>query len=487
MFKKRREREQAELAELLRHPDRAVRAKAAADAAGSADVEWALRELARAVAREPYAESFSETVADGFAAALRRDPVVRERTERVFAEHLDDPEGLVRAWTELVAGLGGPPAVRDVGQDMADDMRERIVHLRGRGWTAEGIAGLGRPGDFARDLAFDIAVIVAALVVRRNEPLAPDEAQRVRSGIRTALAEALAHPPGGTERGDILVDLTQQPEEDSWTDRARLGLLFDEALALCGDEDADRRQLGVETLSDLLLFHGVFRPGPVGEALAGLASEPLDAVSLSELLHAYDVLHVGAPLDDPPVRLFLDGLRHDDARVRAAAADGLNPMAEGSALEAETVTALAGLLEHDTDDKVRAAAARALHGLDFAGESEARAAADALARAADSPVAEVRALSLRKALERGAPGAYDRLLRELESPDVHWAFLTQYTVVAENAEARLPADVRPRLMERLERLEASGWAERWDGEEDYPDEEDRAEILAALLEHLRGS
>ncbi|MGW0531303.1 HEAT repeat domain-containing protein [Streptomyces sp. NPDC003032] len=487
MFKTRRDRRQAELAELLRDPDAAVRAGAAAEAAETADVEWALRELAQAVAREPYTESFHESVADGFAAALRREAAVRDRTERTFAEHLDDPEGLVRAWTGLVAELGGPPAVRDVGEDLRDDMRERLTYLRGEGWTAEGIAGLGRPGGFARDLAFDLAVIVASLVVRRNEPLPVEEAERIRTGTRAALAEALLRPPGDKERSDILVDLTQHPEDEAWTDRARLGLLFDEALALCADEDPDRRKLGVETLSDLLLFNGVFRPARVGETLAELAAEPLDAASLSELLHCYDVLHVGDPLEDPPLRLFLDGLRHSDARVRAAAAEGLNPMVEGTALEGEAVSALVGLLEHDTDDKVRVTAARTLSGLDYAGKSEARAAADALERAADSPVPEVRAFSLRDALEYGAPDAFDRLLRELESPDVHWAFLTHCTAVSLYDGFRLPDGIRPRLVERLRRLEASGWADRCEDAEDYPDPEDRAEMLSTLLERLRDS
>ncbi|MEV5976246.1 HEAT repeat domain-containing protein [Streptomyces sp. NPDC052114] len=489
MFKKRRERKQAELQErlaaALRDPDAGVRAGAAAEAAESADLEWALRELAQAVAREPWTDDFHETVVDGFAVTLRRDTAVRERTERLVAEHLDDPEGFVRAWTAFMTELGGSPAPLAVGEDLYDDMRERLTSLRGHGWSARGLAGLGRPETFERQLAFELAVILVSAVLRRNEPLSPEEADRVRSRMRAGLAEALSLPPGGTERTDALVALTRPSEEDSSTERARVGLMVDEALDLCADEDPDRVVLGMSALSDLLLLNDVFRYGRVRETLDRLVAGEPDALVLSEALSCYDYLNVHAPLADPPLPLFLDGLRHADARVRKAAAEGLHPMASGSAAERAAVEGLAERLEHDEDDGVRVGAAVTLANLHCVEERNAHAAADALERCLDAPVPELRAIALGDALGRGVPDAYDRLLHAFEDPDVHWQFVSGLAGAAAEDDFGLPDDLRPRLVERLERLEASGWADRGGPSDDFPDPEERAGMLSGLLKELR--
>ncbi|MEV7192915.1 HEAT repeat domain-containing protein [Streptomyces sp. NPDC093510] len=489
MFKKRRERKQAELHEelagALRDPDVAVRAKAACDAAEAAEPEWALRELAAAVAREPWADDFHETVVDGFAAVLRRDTAVRERTERIFAGHLDDPEGFLREWTEFMAELGGPPAPRDFGEDLCDDMRQRLTYLRGEGWTDEGIDRFGRPGTFTRDLAFDLAVLLATLVVRRNEPLSAEEAEPLRGRTRALLAEALPLAPGAKERRQVLAEIAELPAEESWTERAQIGLVVDEALALCGDDDPDRRTLGIETLSDLLLFNGVLRYSSVLAVLDRLAAGGPDAHVLSEVLRCYDWLHMHKPLDEPPLALFLEGLRHPDTEVRKTAAEGLDPMAEGSPVEGEAVRGLIGLLDDDPETAVRVSAARTLAGLDCAAESDARAATDALERHAGSPVPDIRALSLRHALSRNVPDAYDRLLHELESPDAHWGFVSACKIASLSGGFSPPDDVRPRLVAALERLEASGWTDRCADPESYPDPDDLAEMLSELLERLR--
>ncbi|MEU7577177.1 hypothetical protein AB0B50_06170 [Streptomyces sp. NPDC041068] len=488
MFKKRRERKQAELHEqlagALRDPDTAVRAKAATTAAESARLEWALRELAQAVAREPWTDDFDETVVDGFAVTLRRDPAVRERAERIITEHLTDPEGFLRAWTGFVAEIGGPPALGDIGEDLRDDMRERLTYLRGEGWTPEGPDGFGRPGTFARDLAFDLAVMLASLVLRRNEPLSAAETEQVRTGMRAALAEALPLAPGGTERAKALGALTKPPQDGSWTEHARVGVMVDEALEMCADADQDRMALGIETLSLILLLDGVFRYGPVKKTLDRLAGGEPDALVLREVLSCYDYLHTHKPLDEPPLALFLEGLRHADVGVRKAAVEGLNPMAEGSPAEKEAVDGLVDRLEHDEDTAVRESAARTLVGLDCAEEGNALAASDALERSADSPVPALRALSLRDALRRGIPDAYDRILHELESPDPHWEFVWGLADFLDG-EIPLPDDIRPRLIERLERLSTSGWTGRCDDPDGYPDAEDRAEKLPELLKRLR--
>ncbi|MEU5952681.1 HEAT repeat domain-containing protein [Streptomyces sp. NPDC047525] len=515
MFEKRRARKQAELQEKLtaelRDPDAEVRRKAAVSAAATGDLEWALRELTRAVEREPWTEEFSSTVVESLAAVLRRDPTVRERTERVFALHLDDPEGLVRAWTELTEELGGGPAVRDVDGDLRDELRARLPDLRDRGWTAEGIAGVGRPDSFVRELAFDVAVIVASLAMRRNTPVPDDEAEQVRAEMRAALKKALPHAPGSDERTEILVPLTRIPAVEDWTDRARAGLRADEALALCTSGERDLVTLGTETLAKIL-FREVVRRDRVRDTLDRLVAQSeqgnpekpgeqgkpgeheeqggseshggQDSFLLSQILACYSHLHVPFPLEDPPLGLFLDGLRHPDPVVRAGAAESLDPIVTGSPVEGRAVEGLVGLLEHDPETDVRRHAAIALRWLKCGEEHHAGIAADALARQADSPDPEIRAHSIADALRRGAPDAYDRLLFALESPDAHWQLLSGLLNVPLGSGFVLPSrSVRKALIERLEALRATGWAER-DVAVEFPNADDRAELLAALLETL---
>ncbi|MEU5002353.1 HEAT repeat domain-containing protein [Streptomyces sp. NPDC021622] len=489
MFKKRKARLQAELHEdlaaALRDADPEVRGKAAGDTAETAELGWALRELALAMAREQSVDEPFDSLAGAFAVALRRDRAIRERTEAVFAAHLDDPEEFLREWTALTADLGGAPALSEISPDARDDARGRLRQIRDHDWTAQGLAHAGRPDSFAYEVRFGVAVTLACIVVRRAVPLPADEAERLRAAARDALAKALPLAPGGPERTDVLTELAEQPEDESWTDRARCCLLIDEALSLCDDADPDRVALGVEALSAVLLFNGVFRSDRIRETLDRLAAGPSDAVALSELLCCYERLHMDEPLEAPPLPLFLDALRHADARVRSAAAEGLDPMAEGSPSEGDAVDALVDLLEHDADLGVRVSAARTLAGLVCAEERNSWATFDALQRHADSPVPEIRALSLRDALKRGTPDAYDRLLRELEPSDVHWEFLSAYSYAAMRHDFRLSPDIRPRLVERLEHLRSSGWSDRCEDPDAYPDPEDRAEMLDEILRDLR--
>ncbi|WP_371526180.1 HEAT repeat domain-containing protein [Streptomyces sp. NBC_01283] len=542
MFKERKARKQAELHERLaaglRDPDVEVRRKAADTAAVSADPRWALRELAQAVEREPWAEEFQETVVDGFAAALRREAPVRERTERIFAAHLDDPEGFIRAWTGLTAELGGAPALREVPGDLRDDMRARLTTLRDRGWTAEGLGGLGRPDAFARELAFDLAILLASLVLRRNTPLPAEEADRVRGEARATLEKALPHAPGSAERAALLGPFPRNPEVGSWTDRARAGLRADEALALCASGEPESVTLGAEALAKLL-FGEVVRRDQVLETLDHLLASPKaaqgsspdaapdaapnaaqdappnsgrddagptaspgpDPFLLSRILDCYSNLHAMLPLDAPPLDLFLDGLRHPDPRVRASAAEGLDPIAVGSPTEGRAVEGLVGLLEHDPEVSVRRHAATALRWLEYGEDRHARVGAAALERQADAADPEIRAHSIADALRRGAPDAYDRFLAELESPDVHGQLLAGLMNAPTGSGFALPSrSVRKTLIERLEALREAGWADRDapgaagpaspSPDSARPNVEvltaaDRAELLSGLIEALR--
>ncbi|MEU6993869.1 hypothetical protein ABZ953_24840 [Streptomyces sp. NPDC046465] len=489
MFKKRRERKQAdlheELATALRDPDRAVRAKAASDAAEAAEPEWALRELALAVDREPCTDDFHDTVVDGFAAALRREAPVRERTERIVAGHLDDPEGFVRAWTGFIAELGGAPALLEIDEDLRDDMRARLTYLRGEGWSAEGLDGLGRPGTFARDLAFDLAVLLASLVVRRNEPLPPAEAERVWVETRAVLERALAVAPDSEARLELITPLAETPEDESWTDRALHGIQVDETLTLCMSADDDRAALGVETLDHQIMRDAVLRRRRTREALDHLVARERAPFVLGQILGCYAQLHIASPLGNPPVKVFLAGMRHTDGSVRSTAATGVGLLALGTPEAKRTVDALVELLDHDAVDEVRGAAAGCLVGMDTGEEPISRTVSDAMERHADSPSPLVRAASLRHALEHGSTDAYDRLLREFDSPDVHWEFLSAYELAAMDEGFVLPDDIRPRLVERLERLEANGWADRCGDPDGYPGPDDRAELLSGLLEQVR--
>lgn len=492
MFKKRRERKQAklhaELARALRDPDAAVRATAASDAAVSANLAWALPELAAAVAREPWTDDFHETVVDGFAVALRRDAALRERTERIFSGHLEDPEGFVRAWTGFVAELGGPPAPPETGEDLCDDMRERLTYLRDEGWRPEGIDGLGRPGTFLRDLAFDLAVMLASLVVLRNEPLSAEESEQVRDETRAILEKALTFPPDSTERLVLIAPLGDEPDDESWKDRARHGAQVDETLTLCMSTDDDRMALGVETLHHQIMRDDVLRRRRTRTVLDHLLAREQTPFVLYQVLGCYARLHLVSGLPDPPVELFLTRMRDTDVDVRSSAAAGLGIIAPGTPKETEAVAALVKRLDHDSDAEVRAAAAHSLTGLSRAEEPGARAVADALARHAASPVPEIRAASLRHAMEHGAPDAYDRLLSELDSADVHWQFLASSELALTGTNVSLPEEARLPLLERLERLAASGWAAcHVDPDDGFPDADDRAEMLNDLLERVRAS
>ncbi|TGB00502.1 HEAT repeat domain-containing protein [Streptomyces sp. MZ04] len=501
MFKELRARRQAvryeELAAALRGADPDVPALAADDTAELAELGWALRELALAVEREPSTLEPFLSVAGSLATALRRHPPLRERTERIFAGHLDDPEGFVREWMGLMAELGGGPAVWNVDADLRDDVAGRLDYLRGEGWTEEGPpSGVGqRPDSVAHHVTFGTSVIHACTAIRRNRPLTATEADRLRAETRAVLERALPLPPGSDERSELTMPLAVPPDEESWSDRARHGLRIDEALAWCASTEQDRVTLGVELLADLLLFADTLRSERIVATLDRLVREEPHPLTLTDIMNCYGIMHLRNPLQDPPFQLFFDGLNHPDESVRTKAAGGLEILAPGTPEEGRAVTVLVDVLDHDPENRVRRMAADSLAGMKWVEERNSRAAVDALERHADSPVAEIRAQSLRDAIQRGTPDAYDRLLREFENPDMDWHFISAYTRAAYTRAAytraaldddfSLPSDVRPAFVERLDRLAASGWADRCEDPDAYPDPEGRAEMLDEILRDLR--
>ncbi|GGV34373.1 hypothetical protein GCM10010277_19590 [Streptomyces longisporoflavus] len=157
-------------------------------------------------------------------------------------------------------------------------------------------------------------------------------------------------------------------------------------------------------------------------------------------------------------------------------------------MEGRAVEGLVGLLEHDPEISVRRQAATTLRWLRYEEEHHAGIAADALERQARSPDPEIRAHSVADALRRGAPDAYERLLAAPEPPGAHRQLLLGLMNVPGGHGFVLPSRAqREALIERLEALRATGWAERdADADADFT-ADDRAELLAALLKTPRNA
>jgi hypothetical protein len=473
-----------DLSERFRSPDAAVREKAFADAAQAADLKWALRELAQALAHEPTLD-VSVEAAGAFCDALCRDEALRERAVQIFARNLDAPEDLLREWTALVAELGGPPALRVIDADVRDDARIRLKMLREEGWTSEGLPF--QRGTFVFELKFGMAVAAVHGVVRRAEPLSDEDARRTRREARAVFKKALLHPSGSEERDRELEPLVEPQDDELWSDRARVGLRMEEALALCDSGEDDLVALGVETISYVLLCHDGVRRHRVRDTLDGLVSRDLEPHILSEILECYGRLHEELPLNDPPTALFLDGVRHSAAEVRRSAALGLPDFAAGRPEETSAVDVLVRLLDEDVDDEVRQYAAAALQRGGYSQEDIVKAASPALARHADSTDPVIRAMSLADRVHHRSPDVPSRLLAELELPDPHWKFMPVVALAALKARAsgqRMPRRIRNGLVKRLVDLQKTHWADR-DIDPIYPDAEDRAELLADALKELR--
>ncbi|WP_406356947.1 hypothetical protein [Streptomyces sp. NBC_00658] len=487
MFSRRRAQKRQELlltlSERLRSPDSTVREKASAEVAQTRDLEWALRELAQALDHEPSLDAFVAATG-AFSDALCRDEALRGRAVRVFARNLDDPEGVLREWTALVAELGGAPALEVIDADLRHDARLRLEALRKQGWTPEGLPGV-QPGTFIFELQFGIAVSAIHAAVRRGSPLSEEDARLTRVEARAVFKQALPHPRGSTESADQLMPLAALPDEDSWSDRARTGLRVDEALSLCGSGEEDLVALGMEVLGCLVTLHDGIRRDRVRETLDDLASREQEPFTLGEILDCYSLMHAEFPLPDPPLDLFLDKVRHPAAQVRSSAALGLSHLAPGHPKEASAVDALVRLLDEDVDDEVRQCAAGALHRGEYSSQDNASAASSALARHADSAVPAIRAQSLADRLGQGAPDAFPRLLTELELPDPHWRFMPVVALAAtRTSDPRMPRPIRTALIKRVAHLQKTGWADRH-ADPVYPDAQDRAELLEDALTNLR--
>jgi len=491
MFSRRRSKDKGQqeftlaLSARLRSPDAAVREKAVANIAQAPDLEWALRELAWALGHEPSLDVFSATTG-AFCNALCRDEALRDRAVRIFAQNLGAPEDLLREWTALVAELGGAPALEGIDADLRDDARLRLAALRKQGWTPEGLPGV-RPGTFGFELRFGMAVSAVHAVVRRGLPLGDEEAYRTRREARAVFKKALVHPQGSEERDRELQPLLDPHEDESWSDRARMGIRMDELLALCESNEEDLIGLGVEVITHLLSLDDGIRRDAVRGTLDDLASRDQEPSTLSEILDCYSLLHAELPLPSPPTALFLDCIRHPAPQVRTSAALGLSHLAPGTPEETSAVDVLVRLLHEDVDNEVRRCAAAALNRSEYSQQDNVKATSTALARHADSADPVIRALCLANRLHHRAPDVPSRLLAELELPTPHWEFIAVVALAAVQARTpdyRIPRRIRTDLTKRLRHLQQTGWADT-DTDPIYPDAEDRSELLADALKELR--
>ncbi|MER6802186.1 MULTISPECIES: hypothetical protein [Streptomyces] len=194
---------------------------AAAEIAQMRDQAWAVRELAQALDREPSPDTFAD-ITGSFCDALCRDRAMRERVERMFAVHGDEPAALVQAWSAFLAECGSGTAMDAVDDDLADDVRRRLHRLRRQGLQPGELSRM-RPDSFAHTVAFGTAVVLVHDAVRRSAPLSRDEAERIRTEVRTALDHALALPSDSDERTAALSRLAAPVDDQSWADRAVAG------------------------------------------------------------------------------------------------------------------------------------------------------------------------------------------------------------------------------------------------------------------------
>ncbi|MFF5493477.1 hypothetical protein [Streptomyces aquilus] len=487
MFAKRRaRREQArqeDLAARIVSPVAEVRVVSAREIAEVRDTGWAIRELARALHRESSPTAAAE-IAEVFCDAARRDRSTRERVESMFAAHADEPAALVRAWTAFLAEHGAGAALEKVDDEVAAEVTHRMRRVSEQGCKPSELSRTN-PDSFPYQLTFTFAVALLHDTVRRHTPLTPAEADRARRHIRTALKSALAHPVDSDERHRVLTALCERPEDESWSDRQIAALCIEEALDLCRSTDQDLIPLGLEAL-DLTLHHNdVYRHDAVGETLDGLCAPDQDPIVLSKVLSCYPALHADRPLDAPPVEMFLAALAHTHPTVRANAAAGLDTLAPGLPQETRAVAALIDVLDHDPDVEVVRCASYALATIACTEEANARAASTALAGLTGSADPALRLASIEGALNRGEPGAFDRLTAELRRPDVEAMFVSHVGHHCERT-GGVAEDVGVAWARLLEQLRQDGWADR-PGEHDDGDDTDpsfRAFLLGFVLESL---
>ncbi|GGW95712.1 HEAT repeat domain-containing protein [Streptomyces lomondensis] len=475
----RREREKQHVLSLrLRSSEAEIRAAAAAEIARVRDREWAVRELAQALDREPSPDAFSDLVPP-FCDAVCRDRSTRERLEQVFAAHADAPAALVRAWTAFLAEYTGGVAVESVDDDLADEVRRRLRRLSAQGLSPGELPGMPA-GSFAYDVTLSTAVDLLHGAVRRCRPLDADEAERVRKEIRGTLERCLKHPANSEERSELLVPLCERPDEESWADRSLAVLCVEEALALCRSGEPARVALGVEALHCMYVLNEVLCPAAVRETLDRLRVAERDPFTFSEALYCYAAVHADRPLDDPPVEFFLSAIGHPDPLVRAAAAAGLDTVGSGLPQETRAVAALIEALDQDPDAEVVWCAASALSCISCDDEANSRAASAALARHTAATDPRVRAAVVAGALRRAEPGAFEHLAAELRRPDVDHSFVS----VAHTHPYGLSGSERAKLTRLLERLRQSGWA-GLAADDDVPDAESRALMIDLALGALR--
>ncbi|MFF4271994.1 HEAT repeat domain-containing protein [Streptomyces sp. NPDC001536] len=463
----RKEQErQRELSARLRSSEPEVRAAAAGEIAQVKDTAWAIRELAQAMDREPSPLWF-DAVAGPFCDAVCRDRALRERVERMFATHVDEPVELVRAWTALLAEFGAGAALDTVDDELAAEVGARLRRVREQGGKPDELSGTD-PDSLTYVVTFGVTVELLHDAVRRYDPLPADDIERARHATRGTLERALALPARSDDRYALLVSHCERPADETWADRQLAALRIGEALDLCGSAEPDRVALGVESLAIMLEHNDVCLHNAIREALDDLCVPDQDPFTFSEVLSCYPSLHADRRLDDPPVEMFLAALGHPDPLVRANAAAGLDTIAPGQPEESRAVAALIEAMEHDPDVEVVRSAAYALATIPCRAEADTRAASAALAAKAGSADPGLRVASVDGAIHRNEPGAYDLLTAELRRPDVEARFISSVGFFLDLGK-QPSKDVTAQWARLLERLRQDGWPDRPNEHEDGDD------------------
>lgn len=481
---RKEQEEQRELSVRLRSPEPEVRVTAAGEIAQVKDTAWAIRELAQAMDREPSPLWF-DAVAGPFCDAVCRDRAVRERVERMFAAHADEPVELVRAWTALLAEFGAGAALDTVDDELAAEVGARLRRVRENGGMPHELSGAD-PDSLDYVVTFGVTVELLHDAVRRYAPLPADDIERTRRETRETLERALAHPARSDDRHALLVSHCELPDDETWADRRLAALRIREALDLCGSAEPDRVALGVEALDIMLHFNHVCLNDAVRETLDGLCVPDQDPFTFSEVLSCYPALHADRRLADPPVEMFLAALGHTDPLVRANAAAGLDTIAPGQPEESRAVAALIEVMEHDPDIEVVRSAAYALATIPCSAEADTRAASAALAAKAGSADPGLRVASVDGAIHRNEPGAYDLLTAELRRPDVEARFISSVGFFLDLGK-QPSKDVTAQWARLLERLRQDGWPDRPNEHEDGDDTEPgfRMALLELTLDKTR--
>jgi hypothetical protein len=309
-------------------------------------------------------------------------------------------------------------------------------------------------------------------------------------------------PPGWLRRtpavlvADVLRRAAEVPADDyrRWQllddlNRADRAVVVVEAGRLLGSDRVDDRVLGAQMLDVHVVSH---EPrGAEARAITSLlraACDPgQDAGVIEAALGPYAMLE---PADLGRPRALI---RHRDPRVRRravwilATADRSAATELPRAGEKSDQDVIRDRLEHDPDQAVREEAGSGLESL-YESEAEAGHHVSAIqisrylsAFRAD-PAAGVRAAALAVTIDaddQARPSAVDSLLSELADPRADWRLVS----LVSSLRVFLDPGQGDALRAALTRLQSDGWPAATGSPEQFPDAEDRAQMLETAIAH----